>query len=167
MQAGWQSRRRVSGVLCDRKLSARLKGKIYKSVVRPAMLYGMEIVAVTERMEKKMKVAKLKMVRWALRVALKDRVRSKYTWGTAKIRRIVEKLRGERLGWFGPVTRREESYLGRRVIGFDIPGKRTRGRPQSRWNDNITDDMRKAYVSEEEAEDQLRWRTLMRCCDPE
>ena len=35
------------GVLCDRKLSARIKGKMSKSVVRPAMLYGMETVAVT------------------------------------------------------------------------------------------------------------------------
>ena len=64
MQAGWQSWRRVSGVLCDRKLSARLKGKIYKCAVRPAVLYGMETVAVTERMVKKMEAAELKMVRW-------------------------------------------------------------------------------------------------------
>ena len=59
MQAGWQSWRRVSGVLCDRKLSARLKGKIYKCAVRPAVLYGMETVAVTERMVKKMEAAEL------------------------------------------------------------------------------------------------------------
>ena len=59
--ASW---RRVSGVLCDRKLSARLKGKIYKYAVRPAVLYGMETVAVTERMVKKMEAAELKMVRW-------------------------------------------------------------------------------------------------------
>ena len=79
---------RASGVLCDRRLSARLKGKIYKSVVRPAMLYGMETVVVAERMEKKMEPAELKMVRWALGVTLKDRVRNKYISGTAKIRRI-------------------------------------------------------------------------------
>ena len=32
--------KKVSRVLCDRKLSARAKGKIYKSVVGPAILYG-------------------------------------------------------------------------------------------------------------------------------
>ena len=29
-------------VMCDRKLSVKLKGKFYKTVVRPAILYGSE-----------------------------------------------------------------------------------------------------------------------------
>ena len=39
----------MSGVMCNRKLSARVEDKMYKSVVRPAMLYGMGTVAVTEK----------------------------------------------------------------------------------------------------------------------
>ena len=53
----------MSGILCDRKLSARVKGKMYKSVVRAAMLYGMETVVVTERQVGKMEVTELKMVK--------------------------------------------------------------------------------------------------------
>ena len=55
--------KKVSGVLRDRKLSAKVKGKMYKSVVRPAMLYGMETVALMKRQVGKMEVAELKMVR--------------------------------------------------------------------------------------------------------
>ena len=142
VQAGWQNWRRVSGVLCDRKLSARLKGKIYKCAMRLAVLNGMETVVVTERMMKKMEATELKIVRWALGVTLKDRVRNNYIWGTVKIRRIGEKLRGERLRWFGHVKRREESYIGRRMMKIEIPGKRTKGRLRRRWNDNIKEDMK-------------------------
>ena len=117
----------------------------------------METVAVTERMVKKMEAAELKMVRWALGVTLKDKVRNEYIWGTAKIRKIGEKLRGERLRWFGHVKRREESYIGRRMMKIEIPGKKTRGKPRKRWNDNIKEDMKKAGVSVEEAEDRVRW----------
>ena len=60
--------RKVSGVLCDRKLSPKVKGKMYKSVVRPAMLYGKETMAVTERQVEKMAVPELKMVKWSLGV---------------------------------------------------------------------------------------------------
>ena len=75
IQAGWMSWRKVSGVLCDRKLSAKVKGKMYKSVVRPTMLYGIEMVAVTERQVGKMEVAELKMVRLALGVTRKYKIR--------------------------------------------------------------------------------------------
>ena len=68
------------------------KGKMYKSVVRPAMLYGMEMVAVTERQVGKMEVAELKMVRWALGVTRKDKIRNKYLRGTAKITKLGDKL---------------------------------------------------------------------------
>ena len=76
IQAGWMSWKKVSGVLCDRKLSATVKGKMYKSVVRPAMFYGMETVAVTEKQVGKVEVAELKMVRWTLRVTRKDKKRN-------------------------------------------------------------------------------------------
>ena len=80
----------MSGVLCDRKLSARVKGKMYKNVVRPAMLYGMETVAVTERQVGKMEVAELKKVKCALGVTRKDKIKNEYVRGDAKISKLSD-----------------------------------------------------------------------------
>ena len=63
----------------------KVKGKMYKSVVRPTTLCGMETVAVTERQVGKMEVAELKMVRWALGVTRKDKIRIEYVRGTGKL----------------------------------------------------------------------------------
>ena len=114
----------MSGVLCDRKLSARIMGKMYKSVVRPAMLYEIETVAVTERQVGKMEVAELKMVRWPLGVTRKDKIRNDYVRRTAKIAKLGDKLRNARLRWYGHVQTRKEGYVGKTMMEMAVPGRR-------------------------------------------
>ena len=41
----------MSGVMCDKRVKARMKGKVYKTVVRPVMFYGLETVALRKRQE--------------------------------------------------------------------------------------------------------------------
>ena len=55
--------KRVSGILCDRIISLRVKGKVYKTVVRPAMMYGADTWAVKKAQEKKLDVAEMWMLR--------------------------------------------------------------------------------------------------------
>ena len=76
IQAGWCSWRKVTGVLCDKRISAKVKGKIYKTVVRPAMLYGLETAALTKRHESEIEVAELRMLRFSLGVTRKDKIRN-------------------------------------------------------------------------------------------
>ena len=66
VQAGWNGWRRVSEVICDRRLPTRVKGKVYSSVVRPAMVYGLETMAVTKKQVEEMEVAEMKMLRFAI-----------------------------------------------------------------------------------------------------
>lgn len=48
IQAGWNGWEKASGVICDRRVSAEMKRKVYKTVVRPAMLVGLETVSLSE-----------------------------------------------------------------------------------------------------------------------
>ncbi|KAK3530863.1 hypothetical protein QTP70_003631 [Hemibagrus guttatus] len=107
VQAGWNGWRKVSGVLCDRKISARIKGKVYRTVVRPAMLYGLETVSLRKRQESELEVAELKMLRFSLGVTRLDRIRNEYIRGTAHVGRLGDKVREARLRWFGHVQRRD------------------------------------------------------------
>ncbi|KAM1184492.1 hypothetical protein ACFX2G_014201 [Malus domestica] len=40
IQTGWMKWKSPSGVLCDRRRLLKLKGKFYRTAIRPAMLYG-------------------------------------------------------------------------------------------------------------------------------
>ncbi|KAK3568271.1 hypothetical protein QTP86_002776 [Hemibagrus guttatus] len=111
VQAGWNGWRKVLGVLCDRKISARIKGKVYRTVVRPDMLYGLETVSLKKRQESELEVAELKMLRFSLGVTRLDRVRNEYIRGTAHVGRLGDKVREARLRWFGHVQRRESENI--------------------------------------------------------
>ena len=52
----------MSGVICDRRVPARVKGKVYRVAVRPAMLYGLETVALTKRQEAEIEVAEWNLI---------------------------------------------------------------------------------------------------------
>ena len=63
-RSGWK---RLTGVICDRKISARTRGKVYETEVRPAMLYWLEAVTLTQREEAVLQVEELKMLRFFAR----------------------------------------------------------------------------------------------------
>ncbi|KAK3549916.1 hypothetical protein QTP86_015535 [Hemibagrus guttatus] len=161
VQAGWNGWRKVSGVLCDRKISARIKGKVYKTVVRPAMLYGLETVSLRKRQESELEVAELKMLRFSLGVTRLDRIRNEYIRGTAHVGHLGDKVREARLRWFGHVQRRESEYIGRRMLDMELPGRRQRGRPKRRYMDVINEDMKLVGASVEDAEDRDRRREMI------
>ena len=108
IQSGWQNWKRVSGILCDRRISLRVKGKVYKTVVRPAMMYGAETWAVKKSQEKKLDVAEMRMLRWMSGVTKLDRIRNERIRGTTKVGEISKKVQESRLKWYGHVLRRED-----------------------------------------------------------
>jgi len=42
IKVGWLKWRRASGILCNKRILVHLKGKFYRTIIRPAMLYGTE-----------------------------------------------------------------------------------------------------------------------------
>ena len=74
VQAGCNGWRKVSGAICDRRLPARVKGKVYSSVVRPAMVYGLETVALTKKQVEEMEIAEMKILTFAMGVMRKIRL---------------------------------------------------------------------------------------------
>ncbi|KAG5582301.1 hypothetical protein H5410_052928 [Solanum commersonii] len=59
----WRKWRLASGVLCDKKIPPKLKGKFYRVVVRPALLYGAECWPVKNAHVQKMHVEEMRMLR--------------------------------------------------------------------------------------------------------
>ena len=166
VQAGWNGWRRVSGVICDRRLSDRVKGKVYSSVVRPVMVYGLETVAVTKKQVEEMEVAEMKMLRFAMGVTRKDKIRSEHIRSTVKVERLGMKMRKGRLRWYGHVMRRDQEYVGRKMMEMELPGKSRRGRTKRRFLDVLKKDMGEVGAKKTDVEDRKMWRMMIRCGHP-
>ena len=166
VQAGWNGWRRVLGVICNRRLPARVKGKGYSSMVRPAMVYGLETVAVTKKQVEEMQVTEMKMLRFAMGVTKKDKIRNEHIRSTVKVERLGIKMREGRLRWYGHVMRRDQEYVGRKIMEMELPGKRRRGRPKRRFLDVVKEDMGEVGAKKTDVEDRKMWRMMIRCGHP-
>ena len=152
-------------MICDRRLSACANGKVYKTIVRPAMLYGLETVPLTKKQQAELAVAELKMLRFCLGVTRMDKINNEFIRGTAQVRQIGDKVREARLRWHGYVQRRNAEYIGKKMC-LELPGKRRRGRPKTRFVDVLREDMRVVGVSDRDMTSRKNWRLRIRCDDP-
>ena len=53
---------------------------------------------------------------------------------------ITETIRLNRLHWFGHVQRMKENRIPKRVLYMNLGTTRLRGRPRSRWQDEVRGD---------------------------
>ncbi|KAF3645787.1 Villin-5 [Capsicum annuum] len=134
--AGWMKWRLSSGVLCDKKVPFKLKGKFYRVTVRPAMLNGAECWLVKHVHIQKLKVAEMRMLRWMCGLTKWDRVRNEIIRDKVGVASVEDKMREERLRWFGHVMRRGADAPVRRCERLALDGfRRRRGRPKKYWRE--------------------------------
>ena len=164
MQAGRNGWRKVLGVICNRRLPDRVNRKVYGSVVRP--VYGLKAVAITKKQVEELKVAEMKMLRFAIGVTRKDKIRNEYIRGTVKVKRLEMKMRERRLRWYGHIMRRYQKYVGRRMMEMELTGKRKRGRPKRGFLDVIKEDMGEVDAREKDIENRTLWKNIIRCGNP-
>ncbi|GJX60025.1 retrovirus-related pol polyprotein LINE-1 [Tanacetum coccineum] len=159
---GWMKWRAASGVLCDRRIPLKLKGKFYRVAIRPAMLYGSECWPITKAQANRVEVAELRMLRWTCGKTMVDMIPNGVFRAGLDVDSIIDKMREGRLRWFGHVKRRPQNAPVRRVEAMLVEGSRRRGRPKLRWEDRLKQDMMELLLSVDMTSDRNAWRDRIR-----
>ena len=162
MKVAWSWWRDLSGVICDKKIPVKLKSKLYKIVVRPAMVYGSECWALHKQEEQRLHTTEMKMLRWSQEKSRKDRIKNETIRGIAKVTPIRSFLAQKRLSWYGHVMRREETHITRCSLSMKVEGTRPRGRPMMRWLDRLKSYMHIFGINPEMATDRERWAIMVK-----
>ena len=88
---------------------------------------------------------------------------NEYVRSRVGIESMEQRLRENRLRWFGHVVRMEEGDVIKRVRKMQIPGEaRGRRRPKFTWDVVIKKDMAYCKLHEEMALDRSEWRVAIR-----
>ena len=76
VQKGWAKFKEISGILCNRRISLKLKGILYRICVRTVMTYGSETWPMKKENEDNLTRAERRMIRMICGVTLSKRQRS-------------------------------------------------------------------------------------------
>ena len=100
MKVAWSRWRDLSGVIFHKKIHMKLKRTLYKTVVRPAMVYGSECLALRKQEEQRLHATEMKMLRWSQGKTRKDRIINETIRGIARVKPIKSVLTQKRLSWY-------------------------------------------------------------------
>lgn len=164
--AAWMKWRTATGVLCDRKISDCIKGKIYRSIVRPVATYAAETWPATKEAERRLAVMETKMLRWIGGVTRFDHVPNDDTRNRYGVAPITDKMREARLRWYGHVLRAADETIAKIGLNVEVDGKRPKGRPKQRWLDTLHNDLKIAGLHPDHATNRAKWRDRSRKADP-
>jgi len=92
-------------VLCDKRMPVELKGKVYRMVDRPALLYGAECWPIKKTHVQKLMVTEMRIIRWICGYTRKDKISNGVIRDLVKVAPIEDKMRETRLGWFSHVKK--------------------------------------------------------------
>ena len=163
VRIGWIKFKECGELLLGRRFSLKMKGMVYRSCVRSAMLYGCETWCLRENEMIILIRTERAMVRSMCGVKLVD---GKNTEDLMKILDLKENLdkmaHANGVRWYGHVVRRDEESILKKAMMLQVNGQRKRGRPKQTWKRQVEESLKKVGLRVEEATDRARWREGVR-----
>lgn len=155
------------------KVRHRTKLTIYKTLIRPVLLYGHETWTLRAEDQRALGVFERKVLRTIYGgVQMEDG-----TW-RRRMNHELHQLLGEptivhlakigRLRWAGHVTRMSDTNPVKMVLENNPTGTRRRGAQRARWVDQVEDDLRtlrRMRGWRRAAMDRVEWRRLLRTAE--
>jgi sorting nexin-29 len=150
-------------------LSVKTKLSIYKTLIRPIVMYGSECWTLNKTEEEKLLIFERKILRKIFgpiqennvrRILYNHEIYKKYDKfdGTD----IVRTIKASRIRWLGHLFRNPDATPAKKVTFSRIEGKRRKGRPPTRWLDDVEKDLKLLGVNRWRAvaPDRARWRRI-------
>ena len=155
-------------LLKSKVLRKETKIKVYRTMIRPILLYAAETMTMTKRDEEDMRVMERKIMRAILGPIRLDNGEYRQRMNCELLQEIgdeiVKKIKEQRVKWLGHIWRGGTETTVYVLLKWDPGGRRRRGRPRSKWLQEVMDDLDRAGITdwEEKTENRKLWREISR-----
>jgi hypothetical protein len=145
-------------------ISCGTKIQIYRTVIRPTVMYGAETWVLTNTDENALNICERKIFGPVQDAGIRRIRTNKELYNMYKLPNLVTEIKRARLRWLGHVERMPASRLTKKIYSGKPEGSRKIGRPRTRWLDDVEADIRKMGFRgwRRKAEDRSEWRKLVK-----
>ena len=157
-----------------RGIGRRIKIRLFKTLVRPVLLYGCKTWKITKADERKLNRFQCQRLRRIKKIKWQQRMTNKRVVEIAEISEMSCEVRRRRWNWLGHVLRREGEKDCFTALGWTPEGRRARERPKTTWRRTIERErnkagwkswkVAKASATEQRVLEQSEKRKLVREC---
>lgn len=157
----------LNEVLMSKEVSKRTKIRIYKTVIRPTVLYGSETWVLNKADQNSIEIWERKILRriyggkrteegWERRT--NQEVLQLYNEPT-----ITKVAKAQRLRWLGHIERMTQDRITKKILRGGLTETRRRGRPRRRWLDAVKEDLRELGIFnwKEKIKKKQEWKAVV------
>ena len=138
IKMGWSVFYKYREIFLDKDLPICLKRKVFNQCVIPTLSYGSQTWSLTKEIANKITVCQRAMERKMLGIKLQDKIPNNVIREKTKLNDILRVITKSKWKWAGHVARMNDNRWTIRSTEWQVrEGKRSRGRPKRRWQDDI------------------------------
>ena len=119
------------------EISRETKLQIYKTIYTPILLYGSESWPINTKVKKQIETTEMKYLRRVVNKTRRDRERNTNIRQELGVTPLENQIERKQLKWFGHVSRMESKRLPRKCLETRMEGRRSKGRPRTKWIDSV------------------------------
>jgi hypothetical protein len=153
-----QATQRLNSMLWSKNVKIGTKVRVYNSIVQSILIYGSETWEISKRDCQRLNAVEMDFLRRSSRISRMDRVRNlEIRERVGKHYTTVDEIKKRRLVWMGHAQRMNDERWPKKVLNWNPPGRRKRGRPPETWMKQVWRDMEERNLAEGDWRDRGRW----------
>ena len=141
----------LAPLLRHKNIPVSIITKLINTIFIPTLTYQCQTWALTKPLQQKLVTCEMRCLRMALNIRIRDKIRNDKIRSMLGVKPVTYHIDQQRVKWFGHLIRMPNDQPALRAYTQRFSGRKARGRPRTRWVDNVKNTLKSHGISMTEA----------------